>query len=225
MKVFVMKNEILITGPQLKQKTNQPEMLIIFFHGWGSNGDDLIQLAPLFAQHFPSAYFISPNGPESCPQNPIEGRQWFSLDFKNDGSIDRSKMPEKVLLSSKKVNIFIKHWQKELAINDDKTFLIGFSQGSMLTLEIGTNNTFGGLLCYSGSFINNNAPLCDKNEIMLIHGESDEVIPIQNMYDAEASLKALGAKVNSYKCDNLGHSINEEGINKGVEFIRLCNTL
>ena len=225
MKVFVMKNEILITGPQLKQKTNRPEMLIIFFHGWGSNGDDLIQLAPLFAQHFPSAYFISPNGPESCPQNPIEGRQWFDLDFKNDGSIDRSKMPEKVLLSSEKANIFIKHWQKELAINDDKTFLIGFSQGSMLTLEIGTNNTLGGLLCYSGSFINNNASLCDKNKIMLIHGESDEVIPIQNMYDAEASLKALGAKVKSYKCDNLGHSINEEGINKGVEFIKLCNTL
>ena len=69
------------------------------------------------------------------------------------------------------------------------------------------------------------AKYCAANKIMLIHGASDEVIPIQNMYDAEASLKALGAKVSSYKCDNLGHSINEEGINKGVEFIKLCNTL
>ena len=176
-------------------------------------------------QHFPSAYFLSPNGPEACPQNPLEGKQWFGLDFKNDGSIDRSEMPQKVLLSSEKVNIFIKHWQKELSISDEKTFLIGFSQGSMLTLEIGTNNIFGGLLCYSGSFINNNAPLSDKHKIILIHGELDEVIPIQSMLDAESSLKALGAKVSSYKCNNLGHSINEEGINKGVEFIKLCNNL
>ena len=57
MKVFVMKNEILITGPNLKQKTNKPEMLIIFFHGWGSNGDDLIQLAPLFAATFSICIF------------------------------------------------------------------------------------------------------------------------------------------------------------------------
>jgi len=225
MKVFVMKNEILITGPNLKQKTQKPEMLIIFFHGWGSNGDDLIQLAPLFAKHFPSAYFLSPNGPEACPQNPLEGKQWFGLDFKNDGSIDRSEMPQKVLLSSEKVNIFIKHWQKQLSISDKKTFLIGFSQGSMMALEIGTNNTFGGLLCYSGSFINNNALLNDKHKIILIHGELDEVIPIKSMFDAESSLKALGAKVSSYKCNNLGHSINEEGINKGVEFIKLCNNL
>jgi len=225
MKVFVMKNEILITGPNLKQQTNKPEMLIIFFHGWGSNGDDLIQLAPLFAKHFPSAYFLSPNGPEACPQNPLGGKQWFGLDFKNDGSIDRSEMPQKVLLSSEKVNIFIRHWQKKLAISDNETFLIGFSQGSMITLEIGTNNTFGGLLCYSGSFINNNAPLSEKHKIILIHGELDAVIPIQSMSDAETSLRKLGATVSSYKCDNLGHSINQEGINKGVEFIKLCNSL
>ena len=112
-----------------------------------------------------------------------------------------------------------------MSISDKKTFLIGFSQGSMITLEIGTNNTFGGLLCYSGSFINNNALLSDKHKIILIHGELDEVIPIKSMFDAESSLKALGAKVSSYKCNNLGHSINEEGINKGVEFIKLCNNL
>jgi|TARA_B110000263_G_scaffold26414_1_gene20202 phospholipase/carboxylesterase len=223
MKVLVMKNEILITGPSLKQKTNKPEMLIIFFHGWGSNGDDLIQLAPLFAQHFPSAFFLSPNAPDACPQNPNGGRQWFSLDFNNDGSIDRSSMPKKVSITSEKVKIFIKYWQNELSVSDDKIFLIGFSQGSMLTLEIGTKNLLGGLLCYSGSFINNNIPLTKKHKILLIHGELDEVIPIQSMLDAKASLEDLGAKVGSHSCDNLGHSINEDGINKGVEFIKQCN--
>jgi phospholipase/carboxylesterase len=223
MKVLVMKNEILLTGPNLKSKSDNPEILIIFFHGWGSNGDDLIQLAPLFAQHFPTAYFLSPNGPEACPQNPFGGRQWFSLDFNTDGSIDRSNMPEKISISSQEVKKFIKYWQDKLSIKNKKTFLIGFSQGSMLTLEIGTNELLGGLLCYSGSFINNNIPLTKKHKIMLIHGELDEVIPLQSMENAKVTLEELGANVISYKCIKLGHSINEDGINKGVEFIKNCN--
>jgi len=225
MKVLVMKNEILLTGPNLKSKSDNPEILIIFFHGWGSNGDDLIQLAPLFAQHFPTAYFLSPNGPEACPQNPFGGRQWFSLDFNTDGSIDRSNMPEKISVSSQEVKKFIKYWQDKLSIKNKKTFLIGFSQGSMLTLEIGTNELLGGLLCYSGSFINNNIPLTKKHKIMLIHGELDEVIPLQSMENAKVTLEELGANVISYKCIKLGHSINEDGINKGVEFIKYCNKL
>ena len=109
MKVLVMKNEFLITGPSLKPKDKEAKMLVIFFHGWGSNGDDLIQLAPFFAKDFPSAYFLSPNGPEECPQNPFGGKQWFGLDFNSDGSIDRSNMPEKVAFAAEHANKYIKY--------------------------------------------------------------------------------------------------------------------
>tara|TARA_B110000008_G_scaffold71819_1_gene72866 strand:- start:130 stop:807 length:678 start_codon:yes stop_codon:yes gene_type:complete len=225
MKVLVMKNDILITGPSLKPSNKEAEILIIFLHGWGSNGDDLIQLAPLFAEHFPSAYFLSPNGPEECPQNPFGGKQWFGLDFDSDGQIDRSNMPQKVSLAAENVDKFIKHWQNQLSISNDKTILIGFSQGSMVSLEIGTNNLFGGLLCYSGSYIKNNRPLTSKHKIMLIHGELDEVIPIQSMENAKSALENLGATVSSHISKNLGHSIDQEGINKGIEFIKKCNKL
>ena len=137
MKVLVMKNEFLITGPSLKPKDKEAKMLVIFFHGWGSNGDDLIQLAPFFAKDFPSAYFLSPNGPEECPQNPFGGKQWFGLDFNSDGSIDRSNMPEKVAFAAEHANKYIKYWQNKLSLSNEKTILIGFSQGSMLSLEIG----------------------------------------------------------------------------------------
>jgi phospholipase/carboxylesterase len=225
MKVLVMKNEFLIDGPSLKPLSEEAKMLIIFFHGWGSNGDDLIQLAPLFAKHFPSAYFLSPNGPEECPQNPFGGKQWFGLDFNSDGSIDRSKMPEKVTLAAKPAKKYIKYWQNRLSLSDDKTILIGFSQGSMLSLEIGTDNLLGGLLCYSGSFIKKERPLTNNHKIMLIHGESDEVIPVESMLNAESILNDLGAKVESHISKNLGHSIDEDGINKGIEFIKRCNIL
>jgi len=217
-----MQHDNLITGPSLNSQVNNPEILIIFLHGWGSNGDDLIQLAPYFSNSFINAHFLSPNGPEDCPQNPFGGKQWFSLDFNNDGSINRINMPQKVITASNQVNNFIKFWQKKLSISAKNTFLIGFSQGSMVALETGSKNKIGGLICYSGSFINNNYNLTKEHKIMLVHGELDETIPIDSMKKAKNDLLKLGADVDSYICKNLGHSINEEGIKIGIEFIKRC---
>ena len=145
-------------------------------------------------------------------------------DIDNSISLEISKKYGcKVSSSAENVNKFIKHWQNKLSISNEKTILIGFSQGSMLSLEIGTNILFGGLLCYSGSFIKNNRPLTKKHKIMLIHGELDEVIPIQSMENAKSTLENLGATVHSYISKNLGHSIDQDGINKGIEFIKKCN--
>ena len=90
-----MKDNILINGPNLHPKSGTVKQLIVFLHGWGSNGDDLIQLSPFFANEFSDTLFLSPNGPEECPQNPFGGRQWFGLDFLPDGSIDRKETPQK----------------------------------------------------------------------------------------------------------------------------------
>ena len=218
-----MQNENLITGPSFNSQIDNPEMLIIFLHGWGSNGEDLIQLAPLFSNYFPKAHFISPNGPEDCPQNPFGGKQWFGLNINNDGSINRDDMPQKVITASNHVINFLNFWQDKLSINSNNTYLIGFSQGSMVALETGSKNKIGGLLCYSGSFINNNYPLTQEHKIMLIHGELDETIPIKSMQKAKTELIKLGADVSSHNCKNLGHSINEEGIKIGIEFIKKCN--
>jgi len=223
MKDLIMEYDNLITGPYLNSQDKNPEMLIIFLHGWGSNGNDLIQLAPFFAQSFPKAHFLSPHGPEECPQNPFEGKQWFGLDFNIDGTINRDNMPQKVKNASEHVKNFINYWQKEYNIDKNQTYLIGFSQGSMVALEIGSKIILGGLLCYSGSFINNNYPLSKDNKIMLIHGELDDTIPINNMQNAKNSLLTLGADVESYICKDLAHSINEEGIKIGIEFLKKCN--
>ena len=134
-------------------------------------------------------------------------------------------MPEKVAFAAEHANKYIKYWQNKLSLSNEKTILIGFSQGSMLSLEIGTNKLLGGLLCYSGSFIEKNRPLTKNHKIMLIHGDSDDVIPVQSMIKAKASLENLGAKVESHISVNVGHSIDEEGINKGIEFIKKCNIL
>ena len=219
-----MEYDDIISGPSLNSQILNPKMLIVFLHGWGSNGDDLIQLAPLFSKTFSEAVFLSPNGPEDCPQNPFGGKQWFGLDINNDGSIDRTNMPQKVDSASAHVIKFLDYWQKKLSISNKNTFIIGFSQGSMVALETGSKVKIGGLLCYSGSFINNKYPLTKDHKIMLVHGDLDQTIPVKSMEKAKTELLELGADVKSYNCKDLGHSINEEGIKKGLEFIKKCNT-
>jgi len=219
-----MKDNILIKGPNVNPKSGTVKQLIVFLHGWGSNGDDLIQLSPFFANEFSDTLFLSPNGPEECPQNPLGGRQWFSLDFLPDGSINRTKTPQKAENAASFINIFLDHWQDKFAISDHNIFLVGFSQGSMMALEVGTKRQVGGLVCYSGSFINTSETFSYKPNIILIHGDIDEVIPIQNMINAKDKLIGLGANVTTFKCIGVGHSINEIGISKGIEFIKKCKT-
>ena len=217
-----MKDNILINGPNVTPKSGTVKQLIVFLHGWGSNGDDLIQLSPFFSNEFSDTLFLSPNGPEECPQNPFGGRQWFGLDFLPDGSMDRSKTPQKAKNASNFINIFLDHWQDKFAVSDHNTFLVGFSQGSMMALEVGTKRQVGGLVCYSGSFINTSKTLSYKPNIILIHGDIDEVIPIQNMISAKNKLIDLGANVTTFKCVGVGHSIDKIGISKGIEFIKKC---
>lgn len=217
-----MDDNILINGPNLNSKSGTIKQLIVFLHGWGSNGDDLIQLAPSFINEFPDAYFLSPNGPETCPQNPFGGRQWFNLDFLPNGSLDRSKTPEKTKKAANSINMFLDYWQDKFSVIPSDTFLIGFSQGSMMALEVGTKRQMGGLLCFSGSLINSEEALSYKPNIMLIHGEIDDIIPVKNMFNAEKQLKDLGANINVFECKGLGHSIDEIGIKKGIDFIKEC---
>ena len=220
-----MKDNNLINGPSLNSKTGNINQLLIFLHGWGSNGDDLIQLAPFFSNEFPNAFFLSPNGPEICPENPLGGRQWISLSFQKDGKLDKSDTPKKLSDAAVHVNKFIDNWQTRYNIPGSHTYLFGFSQGSMVALEVGLKRKIGGILCYSGSFINSLTTLTYKPKIMLIHGEFDEVIPIDIMIKAELELKEIGADVSIFECKGLGHSINETGINKGIEFIKKCENL
>ena len=220
----LMEDDILITGPTLNSKTGKTKQLVVFLHGWGSNGEDLIQLAPLFSEELHDAFFLSPDGPEACPQNPIGGRQWFGLDFLEDGTLDRTNTPTKLIKASEYVNKFLIYWQKKYSVKSIDTFLVGFSQGSMLALEVGMKKELGGIVCYSGSFISNQKKLSYQPKVMLIHGDMDEVIPFKNMQNAEKKLKNLGVKISSLECKGLGHSINEIGIKKGIEFIQTCMT-
>ncbi len=196
-----------------------PKQIIILLHGLGSNGQDLISLAPFWAPKVPDAVFVSPDAPFPCDMAPM-GYQWFSLQDRNP-----SKMLAGVKIAAPILNAFIDNQLSKYNLTYDKLALVGFSQGTMMSLYAAPrmNKKIAGVLGYSGALIG--AEDLDGQEIQkppihLIHGIADMVVPIQAHIMAEEALKANGFDVSGHTTQHLGHSIDEKGINSGAEFLK-----
>lgn len=203
-----------LEGPILasRKKTNY---LVVFLHGWGSDGNDLIQIAHLWNNQLNDLTFLAPHGPEVCTGNPA-GKQWFDI-LNNDESTIIEGLNKAYLDLMGYINFHLKKYQ----LSKNNFFLVGFSQGTMLSLYIALKEKFLGVVGYSGAFIGkvDTKPIL-KNDVLLLHGKNDQVVPIDRMYNALNILKPLVNTIDYEVYDNLEHSINEAGLKKGFEFIK-----
>ena len=203
-----------LKGPK-KESLIKTEFLIIFLHGWGSDGNDLIQLANYWDKDLPSATFLAPNAQEVCSANP-NGRQWFEI--MNQDSL---KMYQDI---DKAYFVLIKYIQECLKLyNLEKHnyFLVGFSQGTMLALHTAMRQKCLGILGYSGALIENEAnQAVVKNKVLLLHGQLDNIVTVDRMENAYNKLKSFSFDVDKIVFDDLEHSINEEGLKMGKDFIK-----
>ncbi|MFN7095126.1 MAG: alpha/beta hydrolase [Burkholderiales bacterium] len=202
-------------GPLTK---GSPKGLVIALHGWGSNGEDLIALAPHFAAMLPEVKFISPHAPEVCDMAPT-GRQWFSL-----REWTEKAMLEGLRSASIWLNDFIDKQRAHYCLQDNQIALVGFSQGTMTALHVGLRrpNALAGILGYSGALV---APdllggeLKAKPPVCLIHGNLDTVVPYQALQIASDALNHHNIAVETYTMLNIPHSINLHGLEKGKNFL------
>ena len=209
-----------LTGPQRPPESGKKaKQLVIFLHGLGADGNDLISLADFFAEALPDAHFVSPDAPYPCDMYPM-GRQWFSLLERSEEAILKGvKVAEPVL------NAFIDAKKKDLALEDKDIFLIGFSQGTMLSLHTAFRRPkpLGGVLGYSGALV---APhllkdeLVSKSPVCLIHGEADDIVPFDAFSNAMSVLQKQGVMVHGYSQEGLGHGIDPAGIQLGIKFLK-----
>jgi phospholipase/carboxylesterase len=196
-----------------------PSRLVILLHGLGADGNDLIGLAPYWAPLLPTAEFLSPNAPFPCDMAPY-GYQWFSVQDRNPAAVLAGVQAAAPFLQA-----FIDDALVERGLDDDDVALVGFSQGTMMSLFVGLRRArpVAGIVGFSGRLL---APELLADELrsrpptLLVHGTDDPLVPYESLAAAKASLESAGVRVETLTCDGIGHSIDENGLRRGGSFLK-----
>lgn len=210
----------MLSGPHKLPKTQQTtQKLVVFLHGYGSNGQDLIDLANFWADALPDAEFIAPNAIEPCEIFPA-GYQWFSLQDRTLSTIQAGLGKAAPLVAEA-----IQHWLAARSLTPENLILVGFSQGAMLALELMYH--IPGIRCilgYSGAFF----PSPEKSlpspapNIFLGHGDRDTVIPFSEFQRSVHQLSVLNITPQTHVSHGIEHTIDEKAIRAGESFMLDC---
>lgn len=228
-----MANIDALKGPSLLPASGKaPTSAVVLLHGYGSNGDDLIGLAPYFARILPGTAFHSPNAPHPLEGGFMGGYQWFGLGGYDPGALarDPSRLSEafKALRPGTAAAVLDKYLDQVLAhhaLDASRLALLGFSQGTMMALHVGLRRSkqLGGILGYSGALTGSDflaAEIKSKPPVALVHGDADPVVPLQAMIEAEKTLASVGVNYESLRVRGLQHGIDGEGAEFGAAFLK-----
>jgi len=208
-----------LDGPRANPAAGGPaRSIVIFLHGYGSNGADLIDLAPYWAAALPDTLFLAPDAPQPCDGVPY-GRQWWPLT-----SLTPAARAAGVRLSAPALNAYIDAQLATHGLSDDRLALVGFSQGTMMALHVGPRRArpLAGIIGFSGMLADPAelaVEVVTRPPVLLIHGDRDEVLPVEALHQAESGLRDLDFDVASHVSPGLGHSIDEPGLRLGSRFL------
>ena len=209
-----------LSGPsQPPVAGGKPSRLVILLHGLGADGNDLIGLARYWGRLVPDAEFVSPNAPFPCDLGGF-GYQWFSVQDRS-----RESTLAGVRAAAPVLDGYIDDELKKRGLEAGDVALVGFSQGTMMSLYVGLRREkpLAGILGFSGRLI---APELLADEIrsrppvLLVHGTNDPVVPYESLAAAEAGLKAAGVAVETLSCPGTEHNIDQQGLERGGVFLR-----
>jgi phospholipase/carboxylesterase len=209
-----------LSGPIQKPASGgKPRQLVVLLHGVGADGNDLIGLAPYWARRLPDAEFVSPDAPFPCDMAPF-GRQWFSLQDRSPAAILAG-----VRATAPIVDAFLDRALAARGLDDRQVALVGFSQGTMISLYVGLRRARppAGIVGYSGALVGADLlpqEIRSRPTVLLIHGDADEVVPVRALSIAVNGLEAVGVPVEILTRPGLGHGIDEEGLTQGGEFLQ-----
>ncbi|MDD2868153.1 dienelactone hydrolase family protein [Neomegalonema sp.] len=210
-----------LDGPRAGAAPGRAKSLVIFVHGYGANGEDLIGLSRPLGAILPEAAFVAPDAPQRCRASPF-GFQWFPIPWM-DGS-SQAAMEQGFLAAGAALDGFLDAERELYGLPDARVALVGFSQGTMMSLEVGLRRTnpLAAIVGFSGRIVNPEMlvpQIRSRPPVLLAHGEEDPVVPFAAMGEARAALEAAGVEVMTLARPGLGHGIDPEGLTAAAQLL------
>ena len=212
-----------LDGPRLEPRSGKARQLVVFLHGYGADGNDLIDVGRAWQGLLPDAAFVSPHAPRPCGQAP-SGREWFGLTFRNP-----DERWNGVNAAAPELDAFLDAELKRRNLPPSALALVGFSQGTMMALHVGLRRPvapaaivgYSGILIMPGDAMSDAfaAQIKSRPPVLLIHGDADQMIPVQAVTHSAEGLAALGIPAEWHISPGVGHGIDQEGLRHGGEFL------
>jgi phospholipase/carboxylesterase len=212
-----------LDGPRIEPRSGNAKQLVVFLHGYGADGNDLIDIGRAWQGVLPDAAFASPHAPHPCGQAP-SGREWFPLTMRGPGERWTG-----VNAAAPALNSFLDLELQHRQLAPSVLALVGFSQGTMMALHVGLRRAVppAAIVGYSGMLVVSEdvdvdkfaAEIRSRPPVLLIHGDQDQLIPVQALMHAAQGLASLDIPAEWHISSGIGHGIDQEGLRQGGEFL------
>jgi phospholipase/carboxylesterase len=212
----------------------KPTSAVILLHGYGSSGDDLIGLAPYFARNLPDTIFYAPHAPSPFEGGMMGGYQWFSLRYYNPNLMRGDStlasqffdmIADELKTATSKLDTYLTQILDHHSLTADRLVLVGFSQGTMMSLHVGPRRAqqLGGIVGFSGMMMwpeKLAAEIKTKPPVALVHGTDDDIVPVEGTHSAEKTLTAAGIACRVKIIPGMQHGIDDSGAAFAAEFLK-----
>ncbi|WP_341861744.1 prolyl oligopeptidase family serine peptidase [Gymnodinialimonas sp. 57CJ19] len=215
-------SDVLDYGTKASQ-SGDVTSLVVFLHGYGADGRDLLGLADPLADHMPNTVFVAPDAPERSAMNPA-GFQWFPIPW-IDGSSEAAAA-EGMARAVVDLNAFLDHVMEEHGVSAAETAIVGFSQGTMMALHVAPRREeeFAAVVGFSGRLLEPETlaeEVVVRPPVLLIHGDADDVVPPQSLPEAAEGLEAAGwEEVYAHVMKGTAHGIAPDGLSVALAFMK-----
>ena len=213
----------VLTAGRKEPQSGDTRSAVVFLHGYGANGADLLGLADPLADHLPDTLFVAPDAPENCAGSPF-GYQWFPIPWIDGSSEEESSRGMQQAVED--LNAFLDALMVDEDLLPEQVCLFGFSQGTMMSLHVAPRreDPVAGIVAFSGRLLEPEL-LADEVQsrmpILLVHGDQDDVVPVQSLPQAAEALQNAGfTDVYAHVMKGTAHGIAADGLSVALAFIR-----
>lgn len=196
---------------------------VVFLHGYGANGADLMGLADPLAEHLPDTAFFAPDAPENCAGSPM-GFQWFPIPWIDGSSEEESSAG--MQRAAQDLNAYLDGIMVDEDLLPEQVMVFGFSQGTMIALQVlpRREDPVAGLCAFSGRLLDPEALVDEvvcRPPVLLVHGDQDDVVPVDSLPKAAEALQGAGWKeIFAHIQKGTGHGIAPDGLQVALAFMR-----